>query len=209
MRITADHREKFSGIIDLLGQVGAEVVLEVGRLKAGDYIINDAITVERKTARDFLVSLVDGRLFNQVSRLKHHGAGPVLLIEGNPFKTGLGLDPAAIRGALLSVQTIWYLPVIHSRSIDDTVSVLLTMGRQEERCRSAVPLRSDYRPRRLKTRKLFFLQGLPGIGPQIAQRLMAEFGSLGKVLSASVEELEKIRGVGAETARNLRHFLDR
>lgn len=207
MKITADDRETPSGIPDLLSRV-AGVTLEVCRLKVGDYTINEAVAVERKTAHDFLVSIVDGRLFRQASRLKTHTVNPVFLIEGNPFKTQQAIDPAAIRGAILSLQAIWYLPVIHTRSIEDTVTVLLTIARQDSRRKNVAPLRSGYRPRTIKSRQLFFLQGLPGIGPRIAKRLLDEFDTLSGIIAASVEDLEKIRGVGADTARTLRHFLD-
>lgn len=53
MEIVIDYREKASGIIDLLEKEDIEV--EVRKLHFGDYIINHSITVERKTARDFLM----------------------------------------------------------------------------------------------------------------------------------------------------------
>ena len=68
MKIKVDFREKASGIIDLLRE--EEISLEIGKIRYGDYIINETITIERKTARDFLISIVDGRLFNQISNLK-------------------------------------------------------------------------------------------------------------------------------------------
>ena len=99
MKIKVDFREKASGIIELLRE--EEISLEIGKLPYGDYIINEAITIERKTARDFLISIVDGRLFNQISNLKKKCIHPLLLIEGNPFETDLQFDPLAIKGALI------------------------------------------------------------------------------------------------------------
>ena len=80
--ITVDYREKPSGLHDLLKNCGASV--EIAKLSHGDYIINDKITIERKTADDFLLSIIDGRLFNQLSNLKKFCSHPILLIEGNP-----------------------------------------------------------------------------------------------------------------------------
>jgi len=54
--IGVDHREKASGLIDLLAK--EEVRVEVKKLSHGDYIINDSITIERKTSRDFLLSIM-------------------------------------------------------------------------------------------------------------------------------------------------------
>jgi len=66
--ITVDYRENASRLTDLLKNSGA--LIEIKKLTYGDYIINGRITVERKTAKDFLISIIDGRLFNQLSSLK-------------------------------------------------------------------------------------------------------------------------------------------
>ena len=68
LKITVDYRETASGLTDLLKNSGA--LVEIAKLSYGDYIINDTITVERKAAKDFLISIIDGRLFNQMSNLK-------------------------------------------------------------------------------------------------------------------------------------------
>ena len=47
-KISVDYRETTSGLTDLLKNSGA--LVEIATLSYGDYIINDTITVERKTA---------------------------------------------------------------------------------------------------------------------------------------------------------------
>jgi ERCC4-type nuclease len=206
MKVTVDYREKASGIIDLLRCAGVQV--EVGKVSYGDYVINDAITMERKTARDFLISLIDGRLFTQVSNLKKHCSHPVLLIEGNPFKTGLDFDEMAIRGALISIQTIWYVPIIYSREKQETKDIIIMIGRQEEAFIDVVPLRGGYRPKRLKSRQLFILQGLPRVGPTAAKRLLEHFRSVSNAVNAPVEALVQVEGIGRISAERIREVLD-
>jgi ERCC4-type nuclease len=206
MKVTVDYREKASGIIDLLRCAGVQV--EVGKVSYGDYVINDAITMERKTARDFLISLIDGRLFTQVSNLKKHCTHPVLLIEGNPFKTGLDFDEMAIRGALISIQTIWYVPIIYSREKQETKDIIIMIGRQEEAFIDVVPLRGGYRPKRLKSRQLFILQGLPRVGPTAAKRLLEHFRSVSNAVNAPVEALVQVEGIGRISAERIREVLD-
>jgi len=46
---------KTSGLIELLKN--RSVLVEITKVSYGDYIINDVITVERKTAKDFLISI--------------------------------------------------------------------------------------------------------------------------------------------------------
>jgi Fanconi anemia group M protein len=206
MKIKVDFREKASGIIELLQE--EEVTLEIGQVRYGDYIINEAITIERKTARDFLISIIDGRLFNQLSNLKKHCIHPLLLIEGNPFETDLQFDPLAIKGALISTQAIWYIPIVSSESIQETKNIFLMMCRQEETFSDVVPLRGGYRPKRLKSRQLYLLQGLPQVGPTLAKRFLDHFGSVSKMMQASIEELMRVEGVGKDSAQKIRNVLD-
>jgi len=104
------------------------------------------------------------------------------------------IDPAAIKGALISVETIWYVPIVFTRSKEDSVETLLMMGRQEETYMDVVPLRGGYRPKRLKSRQLFILQGLPKVGPTVAKRLLEHFGSVSNAMNASVEDLTQVEG---------------
>lgn len=206
MRVIVDYREKASGIIDLLAC--EDVDIEIAKVAYGDYLINDAITIERKTGRDFLISLIDGRLFSQTSNLKRYCIHPVLLIEGSPFKTDLAFDERAIRGALISIQAIWYVPVLYSRSKEDSRDIMLMIGKQEEACSNVIPLRGGYRPRRLKSRQLFILQGLPKIGPRAAKRLLDHFGSVSAVMNATAESLMEVDGIGRVSAEKIREVLD-
>jgi len=206
LKIRIDYREKVSGLVDLLKT--EDVNIEVKKVPYGDYIINDSITIERKTAKDFLVSIIDGRLFNQLSNLKKHCLNPILLIEGNPYKTELNFDPMAIKGALLSAQAVWYIPVIFSRSKEDTRNIFLMIGRQDETYMDVMPLRGGYRPKRLKSKQLYLLQGLPQIGPLLAKRLIEHFRSVSNVMNASIEELTEIDGIGRVSAEKIREVLD-
>jgi len=47
-KISVDYRETTSGLTDLLKNSGA--LVEIAKLSYGDYVVNDTITVERKTA---------------------------------------------------------------------------------------------------------------------------------------------------------------
>jgi ERCC4-type nuclease len=206
LRITIDYRERASGLLELIRE--HDVFVEVKPLPFGDYIINDSITIERKTARDFLISISDGRLFTQLSNLKKHCSCPVVLIEGNPCKTDVDIDPAAIKGALISVETIWYVPIVFTRSKEDSVETLLMMGKQDETYMDVVPLRGGYRPKRLKSRQLYILQGLPKVGPTAAKRLLEHFHSVRQIMNASVEELIAVEGIGMVSAKAIREVLD-
>ncbi len=52
------------------------------------------------------------------------------------------------------------------------------------------------------------LDGIPGIGPVRRKKLLLFFGDVKRIRAASVEELRQIEGIGGETARLIREFLD-
>jgi DNA excision repair protein ERCC-4 len=132
----------------------------------------------------------------------------LLLIEGNPFETDLQFDPLAIKGALVSTQAIWYIPIVSSETIQETKNIFLMMGRQDETYSDVVPLRGGYRPKRLKSRQLYILQGFPQVGPTVAKRFLEHFGSVSKMMQASIEELMRVEGMGKDSAKKIRDFLD-
>jgi DNA excision repair protein ERCC-4 len=206
VKIVVDYREKASGLIDLLKN--EDIHIQTRKISHGDYIINDSITIERKTSRDFLLSVIDGRLFNQLSNLKKHCPNPIVLIEGNPYQTDLDFDPNAIKGALLSSQVIWYIPIVYSRSKEDSRDILLMIGKQDETHTDVVPLRDGYRPKGLKSRQMYILQGLPKVGPRMANRLLKHFGSVSNVMNATTQDLMKVEGVGEVSAGKIRLVLD-
>ena len=48
------------------------------------------------------------------------------------------------------------------------------------------------------------LQGLPGVGPERAKRLLDEFGSVESVLAANIDDLTTVDGIGLTTAEAIR-----
>ena len=108
----------------------------------------------------------------------------------------------------ISIQAIWYIPIMYSRGKEETKDILLMIGRQEETYMDVIPLRGGYRPRRLKSRQLFILQGLPRVGPTAAKRLLEHFRSVSNAMNAPVEELVQVDGIGRASAEKIREVLD-
>ena len=206
MYITVDDRERSSGLIELLVNTGIEVTIR--HLPCCDYIINNEIAIERKTGRDFLVSIVDGRLFKQAKAMKNSLPRPIFLIEGNPFQVDMDFTPESIRGVILSLQVIWYIPVLFSKSKADTCRIFKMIGEQEQTQTNLLTLRHGYRPKKLITRQLHILQGLPNVGPLLAKRLLEYFGNVRKVMQTDMETLSTIEGIGKKKAENICNVLD-
>lgn len=206
IQILIDHREKVSGISEMLSE--RQVKIGFAMLRAGDYVINTHITVERKTSEDFIQSIIHNRLFEQCKRLKGNAARPLIIIEGNPYTTRHNISPEAVKGALLSVMVAWQIPVIHAKNREDCLSILLGLGKQD--LKSDILLRplNGYKPKRIGTHRLRFLQGLPRTGPKIAYRLYDHFGSIRSVMHADAKQLRSVTGIGKKSAEMIVQFLD-
>lgn len=79
INIVADYREVPSKIHDILEELGVGVKRR--QLQKGDYIINGELLVERKSREDFVLSIIQGRLFSQCAAMKKSGKHSLLLIE--------------------------------------------------------------------------------------------------------------------------------
>jgi DNA excision repair protein ERCC-4 len=183
-----------------------EFDVRMGRLTTGDYLIDDEVLVERKTAADFAASLVDGRLFPQAARLAHSHYRALFLIEGPAAASIPDVHPHAIDGALVSLAAMWRLPVLHSPDPEHSLRILRFLADQAGR-QQQVLRRFDRKPKRLASRRLFLLQGLPGVGPTIAHRLLGHFGSVERVFAADTATLAAIRGIGPKKAARIRELV--
>ncbi len=201
-----DHAERDAPLLELIRECGAFDVQMV-RLKAGDYLIDDEVLLERKTAADFAASLADGRLFPQAARLAHSPHRSLVLIEGPAMKPMPDVHPHAIQGAIVSLAAMWRLPVLLTTGPSDSLRVLQFLANQAGRPRHHILRRYNRKPKRVTSRRIFVLQGLPGVGPVLAGRLLRHLGSVERVVTADVEILSQVRGVGPKKATRIRELV--
>ena len=81
-QVIADHRESKSGVGEYLAALPG-VRLRWENLSTGDYIVEEGVVFERKTASDFAASLIDQRLFSQAKRLADQPLRAAFIIEGS------------------------------------------------------------------------------------------------------------------------------
>jgi DNA excision repair protein ERCC-4 len=154
------------------------------------------------------MSIIDGRLFSQASRLKRHAEVQCMIIEGSGlFCTGYKIDPQAIKGALVSLSVSWQIPLVFSKSPTGTAEILIMAGDQHIKYQDEVMKRIGRRPKRIQTQKLYFLQGLPGIGPEMAKRMLEHFGSIEGIINADVQKLTRVEGIGKKKASMIREII--
>ena len=204
IQISADDREMGCPVIEELRRM-AGVTVRIAHLTLGDYRVGDALLVERKTLVDFAASVRDGRLFSQAVRLAGAPVQPVIILEGTAADLGAsGMRREALQGALISVSIVLGIPVLRACNPNETARLMVYAARQIGRCATGAHYRHAYRPKGKLKRQLFILQGLPGVGPQRAQRLLEKFGSVEAVFTADEHELGLASGIGATTAEAIR-----
>ena len=206
LRIIVDERERKSGIPELLKSVGLN--LEMKTLPIGDYIVAPETVVERKSIRDLMASVFDGRLFDQCSRLKEHFENPVVLMEGNVDEIEeITENPLIFYGAISTVVLDFKIPVIPTPSAIHTAKLLVSMCSRKDTPKGPY-LKKIKKSSDLERQQLSSLCSLPGIGEKFAIRMLEKFGTPLKVFTATTAELAKVEGLGDARAKKIKKVLD-
>ena len=159
--IIIDYRESGCGIAETLTKM-AGVSVSTQRLSLGDYLVDQKLLVERKTFKDFVCSIKDGRLFHQASRLASHPMRSAILLEGMRDDLEQSrMSRESIQGALIALTIVYGIPVLRSKDPQES-SRLLLYAASQVRMRQLRPLpRHGKRPRGKSKLQLHILQGLP------------------------------------------------
>jgi DNA excision repair protein ERCC-4 len=206
LRIIVDERERKSGIPDLLKSVGLNI--EMKTLPIGDYIVAPETIVERKSIRDLMASVFDGRLFDQCTRLKEHFENPIVLIEGNVDEIEeITENPLIFYGAISTVVLDFKIPIIPTPSASHTAKLLVSMCSRKDAPKGPY-LKKIKKSPDLERQQLSSLCSLPGIGEKFAVRMLEKFGTPLKVFTATTAELSKVEGLGEVRAKKIKKVLD-
>ena len=222
VRIVVDERERNSNIPELLKNAGA--VIDFTQLKVGDYVVSSETAVERKTVRDLISSIYDGRLFVQCSDLVKYYQKPLLVVQGNIAElaeTSEDMeDPDDIKlhaermplayDALITVATEFRIPTIHTPSAEQTAQLLVTLVNRSLREGKATGplLRKIKKENPIYIQQLSVLASLPGVGEKLAARMLKKFHTPIRALNASAAELATIPGFGLTRAERVRKVLN-
>lgn len=200
-KIVIDDRETSSKVVEELSGMGAAIRLE--RLACGDYAIGDRILVERKTARDFVDTLVNRDLLGQVKAMADAVIRPVMIIEGGDLYTQRDIHPNAIRGVLAALTVDMGVSVLFTRDEQDTAQMLMVLARREEGGRGDHKVHPHKTHRSVREDQEYIISAFPEIGLKNARILLAHFGSVQAITNAELTELVAIKGIGQKTAQKV------
>ena len=204
--VYADSREGNSKVIRYLSQM--EMDVKIQSMAVGDYQVSDEVAIERKTAKDFVSSMIDKRLFKQARELSEEFKRPLMILEGDDLYSGM-VNPNAIRGTIASIALDFGISIIPTRDAQDTAAMIKRIAiREQSGEKTNIQIRTDKKPVSLWEQQLFIVESLPSIGPVNAKNLLEHFGSVSQVFNASESELMEVEGIGKITAQSIRKVID-
>lgn len=209
-KIIVDYRERNSGIVKEFGRRNLDV--EVKQLLVADFILQTkdiegnivTVGIEKKTQNDFINSIIDRRITQQIMALKENFNIPLLIIEGSDnIYTLRNFHPNAIRGMMASIAVDFQVPILHTKNFRDTAALVEVIARRLEQPRKAISLLKKIKPPSPQELQLYAIESLPGIGPNLARSLLKRFKSVKRIANLSIEDLQKVEKIGPKKAQDL------
>ncbi len=206
--VYADSREANSTVLKELVNQGVKVVTKP--LEVADYVISDKVGIERKTIQDFLASMIDKRLLQQLKDLRNNFEKPLIILEGEEDLYSLRkIHPNAIRGMLATITVSYSIPMVKTQNGADTAMLIRAIAkREQDSTERDFSLRLERKPLTTKEQQEFVIESFPGVGPVIAKEILKKLKSIKNVANASLEELKEIDNVGEVKAKEIKELLD-
>ncbi|MFX0031704.1 MAG: ERCC4 domain-containing protein [Candidatus Hermodarchaeota archaeon] len=183
--IIIDNREQ--KLVKIFESKKDRITYETKQLDIADIIVSNEVAIERKEGFDFVSSIMDNRLFEQMMRLKETYITPILIIEGlnDDVFDNVGMNISSIYGALAFVSYKLGVSIIPTRNVEDTAVVVERIAYREQ-IKDGVPLLARKAPKgmSLEERRTFVVEGLIDIGPKKAKTLIEQYKTPHKVIKA-------------------------
>ena len=204
--IVVDSRESASPVMRELARLNPSIKIE--SLATSDFILSDRVAVERKTVDDLASSIMDGRLFDQLITMRNSYQVPILVVEGERAATAREISSEALMGAVASVLIDYRIPLIWTRTPEETALLLFSIARREQIKERREPrIRAERKPFSVEELQEFIVASLPSIDAVRSRSLLRRFETVEKVFTASKEELSEVEGVGEKISERIREIL--
>ncbi len=199
--IICDNRETASPVVRTLSLIGLNLKLE--QLAVADYVISEKVGIERKSAKDFNESIIDGRLFKELSELGEHFSRPILILEGDPFKNS-NINENALYGAITAIIVNLGISIYRTEDSIETATFLYQLAKKEQlESKSSLKLRFDKAPIDISRLLEYIISGIPGVNTLRAKNLLKELETLQNIFLADIPDLTKVENVGKKIAQEI------
>ena len=206
---------------DAFGEYAIDTPLEGFDFKM--YTECGIVAIERKRIPgDFLSSLTDGRLYQQILAMRDSSNIQILLLEGR-FR--YNRDNILLRGRrktrwnrkgitnlLRSIKWIEGVDIEYSSSISDTVITVLEIQDYFDKTdhtslRGRPRIQTNWIKPTREEKIIYWIQGLPGVGVTTARKLYEKFPTPLLLFQASPSDIGSIPRIGKVVAMGIHDFL--
>lgn len=202
--IYQDSHEK-GEITKLVKKTCQEVKTE--GLNAGDYIVDDYL-IERKRWSELAgrLSTNENDLFLQLVAVKtaaeEEGLTPVLLLEGD-MDRGLAETRMNLKYIFSALAGIFQMGIYFfiTPEREYTARWLADLEKDSTSSKPRAIRNTPKVPKEEWDR--YIVEGFQGIGPSTATGLLEEFGTVQSIMTAEIEDLKQVDGVGTKTAEKI------
>jgi len=187
-------------------------------LEIGDYVFND-VCFEAKSAFDFLQSILNKRLWNQLDNMDRAFDNNIVIVYGD-FNTAYKAYRQYGKGHFNSISNKFH-GAIGKIVLDMDASVLWVKDAKTAAhmicvvCKMQPIDREVYKPRLIKQKRisttdlrLDVLTTIPGISEKKAKMLIDEFGSLMEIGETPSSEIAMLDGFGKVLAERLHELMN-
>lgn len=209
-KFCVDIRESQSRIDGVREAFSDDIEVRVEVFQVADYFWKNKLGIEHKTAKDFIGSIKDERLFQQAEELKENFTHAIILVSSTYeelLAAPRGMNPESLRGAVASLFTRRGVPVFF---VGDEKEFARTAFRLWKKASKGGPI--DYTPVRksstTKDSQKHLLRSLPEVGEKKADRLLEEYGSPLKAIRAYKRWEDEVHGFGEETTGKIKDVLE-
>ncbi|MEK6902867.1 MAG: DEAD/DEAH box helicase [archaeon] len=207
--IYADNREQASTVMKELSFY-PDAIVQAKQLEVGDFVVGPDVVIERKTTEDFLSSLMDGRLFNQLLNMSNAYARPLVILEGDPqdLFSMRNIHENAIIGMLSSIALTYRIPLLYTKDAKETAKWVYQIAKREQQGKDKeIRLRLGRKGLTPEEQQQFIMESFPGVGPNAAKGLLTHFGSIHSFVNATTEEMKEVENIGPKKAKAIQDIL--
>jgi len=205
--IKVDYREKGSPVLKEL--LAENIDLDLVTLNVGDYLLSDYVVVEFKTVKDFVDSIIDGRLLGQAKELKQYRS-PLIIVEGGEdIYSQRRIHPNAIRGMLSALMLNFKIPVLMTKNPRDTAQMLKVIAEREQQGKEKDFQMHTTKPFSDTQQQEYVISSLPGIGARLAPYLLKHFKTIKNIVNAKEKDLEEVDLIGKKKAKQIKDLVEK
>ncbi len=206
-KVIIDYREKGSGVVKELLNIGASIRLE--KIENADYLLSSRVGVELKKTEDFVNSLIDGRLLTQLKSLKENFERPLIIVEGEQDLYSVrNVHPNSIVGMLATITVSYGVPILFTKNSKETATLMKIIAKREQNENNNFNIRCEKKDMGLKEWQEYIISSLPGINTTLSRALLRKFKSVKNIINAPEKELQDVEKIGPKKASKIKEVTD-